>query len=100
MASNRITLQEPLRQEQPHPALSPDIFVAFSAPASQEWIDCCLGRFSSRVSKHFQISELGFSIRQVAPEQVGSEMANLRQLVREVNSAFEQPQAELQVLPT
>ena len=68
-------------QEQQSPTQPPDMFVAFAEPASQQWIDCCVHRFSTRVSEHFQISDAGFSVRQVTTDQIESEMANLRQLV-------------------
>src|SRR3954468_11251833 len=87
MTTHHVSLQEPQVQE--HPPDHPDIWIAFQEPASEEWIHCCVNRFSSRVSKHFELSRSGFLVRRVPRDQGPSEMANLRQLVDEVNASVE-----------
>jgi hypothetical protein len=89
MSTHHVSLQRPVLQETQSPADEhPDVFVGFNEAVPQEWIDLCLNRYSSRVSNHFQLSAGGFLVRGVPPEQRGSEMANLQEMVHEVNRAL------------
>ena len=94
MPTHYVTLKEPLVQQEQDCGKAREtsdghlhITIPFAEPASEEWGNCFRTGYTSQVTKHFQLAGAAFLLRRVEPAQKESELANLRELVDEVNAS-------------
>jgi hypothetical protein len=99
MQTHHVSLRKPSVQEirlvgtpDNSPADHLQISVRFTAPASEEWTRCFLTGFQPRVNKQFQLEGAGINLNHVEPGQKDSLLANLRQMVDEVNASLAEAQ--------